>query len=120
MDREGLLLLLIGSMALLALLLAVWQLLVSRKLRSQLEQLEKKIQLQQQAHSDKANFSTSLNRAERQRPGLPGGVRQTPEKYHYVAALAEQGLDTQGIAKALNLASAEVEQLLQLARIKQQ
>lgn len=118
MPQEFPFLLLVAGTAMLALLLAGWQLLISRKLKGEISRLEKQLQLLQATQEKKASFATSLNRAEREQPSLPSGVRKTPEKYHYVAALADQGLDVQGIAKALKLAPAEVEQLLQLARLR--
>ncbi len=66
----------------------------------------------------KDNFSTSLDTAERQQP-QPFSRRNSAEKYRYVGSLAQQGLDAEGIAEALQMAPAEVEQLLQLAKLKQ-
>ncbi len=114
--------LLVGGIALLALLLVAWQLLVSRRLSNQLAALRQQLAEFDQAQSleTPVNFSTRLDSAERQQSGFPAGLRNSPEKYRYVAALAEQGLDAQGISAALKLAPAEVEQLLQLARLKPQ
>ncbi len=110
-------LLLIGAIALLALLLGLWQLGVSRKLRNELQSLQQQIQAQPQL-KEKNAFSVSLDQAERQQSSLSGHTQNSTEKYRFVAALAKQGLDAKGIAEALQLAPAEVEQLLQLARLK--
>jgi len=122
MAAEQLSLLLVGGLALLALLLCFWQLLTSRRLSRELAELRK--QLDEKADPAAAvpiSFSTSLDSAERDQlqstqPAMP---RNSAEKYRYVGALAEQGLDAKGIADALQMPTAEVEQLLQLAKLKQ-
>lgn len=44
-------------------------------------------------------------------------TREPPEKYRYVASLADQGMSAAEIARVLHLAPGEVEQLLTLARL---
>lgn len=114
------LLLLVGLLALLALLLGVWQLLAVRRLRRELSELRQQLGTFQpdSESSAKANFSADLDRIERQRHVQVPNQQSSAEKYRYVSSLAEQGLDAKGIAAALQLAPAEVEQLLQLAKLK--
>ncbi|MDX2494458.1 MAG: hypothetical protein QNK27_05815 [Desulfuromusa sp.] len=109
-------LLLIGSIALLALLLGFWQLRVSGKLGRKLNELRQ--ELQEIETKQKPSFSTSLDQAEREQKTVEV-PRSSAEKYRYVAALANQGVDAKEIAAALQMAPLEVEQLLQLAQLKQ-
>lgn len=116
---EVLPLLSVAGIALLALLLVSRQSRVTRRLKSELAGLKELLQQPPPAApTQNVNFSASLDSAERLQSSLPVGVRNSPEKYRYVAALAEQGLDAKGIAAALKLAPAEVEQLLQLALLR--
>ncbi len=111
-------LLLIGSVALLALLLGFWQLRVSRKLGLELRKLQQRLDTEAQLEQ-KPSFSNRLDQVEREQRAeeVP---RSSSEKYRYIASLADQGVDAKGIATALQMAPVEVEQLLQLSRIKQQ
>lgn len=119
MVTEQLLLLIVGCLALLALLLGFRQLQVTGKLRRELNELRNLMDRRSTvAPAVKDNFSTSLDTAERQQP-QPLSRRNSAEKYRYVGSLAQQGLDAEGIAEALQMAPAEVEQLLQLAKLKQ-
>ncbi len=119
MPMLQLLLLLIGVVSGLALLLGLWQLLVNRKLRRELLDLRRKL-------ADRAvveppaspSFSVSLDQVERQHPTTTYSSRSSTEKYRYVASLVAQGMDVKGISAALQLAPAEVEQLMQLASLK--
>ncbi len=115
---------LVGAVALLALVLVVWQLAMSRRLNRELGVLCQQLEALKgvaAAAEQKVNFSQQLNRAEREQQlqirELP---RTAAEKYQYVASLAAQGFDAAGIASALQMAPAEVEQLLKLAQLKQQ
>ncbi len=114
-------LLIVAGIALLALLLALWQLLVVRQLRREIEQLREQPEATPEAEAKlPISFSTSLDSAEREQlqaspPLMP---RNSAEKYRYVGSLAEQGLDAKGIAEALQMPTAEVEQLLRLAKLK--
>ena len=114
-------LLLVGSVAVLALLLAFWQMGVSRRLGRELgllrQQLEK-VETPPVEPPSKPNFSHHLDQVERQQQEIEP-PRVTSEKYQYVASLAGQGFDAEGIATALQMAPAEVEQLLKLAQLKQ-
>ncbi|MFK5925214.1 MAG: hypothetical protein QM483_01160 [Desulfuromusa sp.] len=112
-------LLLIGSTALLALLLGLWQTRLLRKQGSELRELQKRVSESEMKPEQKPSFSKSLDQVEREQKvvAIP---RSSSEKYRYVASLSEQGLDAQGIAAALQMAPVEVEQLLQLARLKRQ
>ncbi len=108
----------VGSTALLALLLSLWLLKTVRQLKRELRQLQNVATVQREPEPS-ASFSASLNRAER--ATVPAAPRVIPQadRYQYVEALATQGLDAGKIAAALQMAPAEVEQLLQLARLKQ-
>ena len=109
----------VGSTAVLALLLSLWLLKTVRQLKRELRQLQNSAAAVQREPEPKISFSTSLNRAER--ATIPASPRAIPQadRYHYVEALAGQGLDAEKIAAALQMAPAEVEQLLRLARLKQ-
>lgn len=111
----------ISSTAVLALLLSLWLLKTVRKLKRELRQLQNTATVQREPEP-RASFSASLNRAERtERATVPAAPRVIPQadRYQYIEALAAQGLDAGKIAAALQMAAAEVEQLLQLARLKQ-
>ncbi len=108
----------IGSIALLGLLLNLWQLGVVKKMDREIRQLKQQVVSNVVESSEKPSFSTSLNRVEQEQKEIPV-PRSSSEKYSYVASLASQGIDAQGMAKALQLAPAEVAQLMQLARLKQ-
>lgn len=122
MGGDQALLLAVAGVALLALLLSLWQLRVSGKLRRQLKELQLKSVKQTPAEEKPAvNFSTSLDAVERRQlqstqPVIPS---KPTDKYSYVGSLAEQGLDAKGISAALQMPLAEVEQLLRLAKVKQ-
>jgi len=113
--------LLIGLVSGLALLLVFWQQRAVRRLRRELTQLRAELTARADAEpAEKQSFSASLSQAERQRP-IDGDVpRSSTEKYRYVAALAAQGMGVEAIATALQLAPAEVEQLMSLASLKAQ
>jgi len=120
---EQLPLLLAGGIALLALLLCCWQLQVVRGLRREIEELRSQLE-EVPANEPEArapiSFSTSLDSAEREQLRTPQSAmpRNTAEKYRYVGSLAQQGLDAKRIAAALQMPTAEVEQLLRLAKLK--
>lgn len=120
MPAEQLQFLGVAVIAALALLLGFWQLRVTGKLRRELEGLRRELTSRSAPSAiPRADFSASLNQAERQQPAAGAGQRSSTEKYRYVASLADQGMDAGGIAAALQLSTAEVKQLLQLARLKQ-
>jgi len=119
MPVELLPLLLVAAVAGLALLLGLWQLQVSHKLRREVNELRRQLETRPVPGGAKTNFSASLDQVERQQPVARAEQRSSTEKYRYVASMAAEGMDARGIAAALQLAPAEVEQLLQLARLKQ-
>ncbi len=119
MAAEQLPLLFVGSIALLALLLGFWQLLVSRKLGRELRELRQQLLETGTKQEQKLSFSNSLDQVEREQKTIEV-PRSSSEKYRYVASLANQGVNAKGIAAALQMAPAEVEQLLQLVQLKQQ
>lgn len=136
MATEPLLLLLVGGVALLALALCLWLLLVSRRQQKELQGLQQKLlALAEPAASVEkvtvnnsaavtaspgaARFSVRLDAEERDQAPKVATVRNPAEKYGYVAAMAKQGMDAVQIAAALQMAPAEVEQLLRLASLKQ-
>lgn len=112
-------LLLIGSIALLGLLIGFWQMHISRKLGHELDELRQQLSETESVQEQKTSFSNSLDRAEREQKTVEV-PRSSAEKYRYVAALANQGVAAKEIAVALQMAPIEVEQLLQLAQLKQQ
>lgn len=119
MVMEQLYLLFIGSIALLALLIGFWQLRVSGKMGRELVQLRQELMEREPKRELKPNFSNSLNKVERDQK-IVAAPRSSSEKYRYIASLADQGIDAQGIAVALQMAPGEVEQLLKLAQLKRQ
>ena len=112
-------LILIAAIALLALLIGFWQLHISRKLSRELGEVRQRLLKVEVQREQKPNFSESLNRVEHKQKGVEI-PRSSTEKYRYVAALANQGVDAKGLAAALQMAPVEVEQLLQLAQLQQQ
>ncbi len=121
MAVEQLLLLIVACLALLALLLGLWALKLVASLRRELNALRAEAVNKPAAEqSETVNFSTSLDKVEREQLQAAAAVapRNSAEKYRYVASLADQGLDAQGIAAALQMPAAEVEQLLRLAKLK--
>lgn len=119
MAAEQLPVLFVGSIALLALLLGFWQLRVSRKLGRELRELQQQLLEIGTKQEQKLSFSNSLDQVEREQKAVEV-PRSSSEKYRYVASLASQGVNAKGIAAALQMAPAEVEQLLQLVQLKQQ
>ncbi len=113
-------LLIVGSIALLALLLGFRQLQVSRKLQREIRDLRSLLAAEEPGEALNASFSQNLGQVERQTPTVSTAPRSGSEKYRYIAALADQGVAAGGIAAALQMSTAEVEQLLKLARLKQQ
>lgn len=147
MATEQLILLLIGSLALLSLLLGLWLLLVSNEQRKELRRLRQLLsgdgeEIVEPINSSgrtsavkpvdspmfrevRDSFSARLNEVERERRQAPPAAhapvtpRNPAEKYSYVASLASQGMTVAQIADALQMAPAEVDQLLRLASLKQ-
>lgn len=124
MNFAQILLTLCGILALGALLLGLCQGFAIRRLRRELHQVRTELTEQQNrkpatGHSPDAYFGEVLRQAEQQATvERPADGPSRSEKYRYVAALAEQGMDARGIARALQLGPAEVEQLLRLARLQ--
>ena len=114
-------LLLIGGIALAALVLVLWQAWQIRRLRLELDEIRRQLEQPRPEKTAPTRFSTNLERAEKEQlqsspPNIP---RNPTEKYRYISSLAEQGMAAEGIAAALQMPRAEVEQLLQLAKLKQ-
>ncbi len=110
---------LVGSIALLALLLVAWQLKVSRRLKGEIDGLRQEISQLARQSAEKPDFSSHLDRVEREQKVVEV-PRTSAEKYKYAASLADQGVDINGIAVALKMAPAEVEQLLKLSQLRRQ
>jgi hypothetical protein len=105
----------------ICLLISLSQLLSQRKLRHRIDSLEQQLNAAKAEKDVQAvNFSASLDAIERQQlqSNEPAPPVKTTDKYGYVGALAEQGLDAKGISEALQMPVAEVKQLLQLAKLK--
>ena len=119
MGTGQLYLLSVGSIALLALLIGFWQLRVSGKMGRELSKLRQELLEIETKPEQQPSFSASLDQVEREQKvvGIP---QSSSEKYRYVASLADQGVDAQGIAVALQMAPVEVEQLLKLSQLKHQ
>lgn len=85
-------------------------------LQGRLQEAEKKVETS--AEKETTGFASTLQAVEQQasvtiRPGSGSAT----EKYRYVSALAEQGMDAGQIAQALHIAPAEAEQAIRLAAI---
>ena len=119
MVTEQLPLLLVGFIALLALLIGFWQLRISGKMGRELVNLHQQLRDIETKQELKPSFSASLNQVEREQK-IVAIPRSSSEKYRYVASLADQGIDAQEIAVALQMAPVEVEQLLKLSQLKRQ
>lgn len=113
-------LMIIGTIASLALLLCLRLLVVTRLLKGELKDLRQKIITENNTPEVKANFSESLTQVERKVVPISENPGTSSDKYRYVVSLANQGVDAKGIAAALQMAPAEVEQLMQLTRLKKQ
>lgn len=113
--------LIVACIAVFAVLLCLWQMQQVRRLRRDLDELRSQQGETQEAQPEPADFSASLDAVERQQlqTSQPASPPNTVDKYRYVGALAEQGLDAKGIAEALQMPPAEVEQLLQLSKLRQ-
>ncbi len=111
-------LLLIGAMALLSLFLGLWQRRTNRKLSNELYRLKQQLAELDSGAEQQPSFSNSLYQVEQKQIKV-AEPRSSSEKYRYIASLAEQGINAAGIAAALQLAPGEVEQLLQLTKLKQ-
>lgn len=108
-----------GCFSLLLLLLVLWQMSLTRRLRQELGALKEQGQQSSQRPAAQ-RFAADLARQEKSWPiGSQQGSRQT-DKYRYIVALEKQGLSAAAIAEALQLSTREVEQLLKLARISRQ
>jgi uncharacterized membrane protein len=113
-------LMIIGIIACLSLLLCLRSIVVTRSLKGELKDLRQKINTENKPSEEKVIFSESLNQVERKAVPVAESVGNHADKYRYVASLADQGVDAAGIASALQMAPAEVEQLMRLARVKKQ
>ncbi len=139
MATTQLCLLLVGALALSALLLGLWLLWVSKKQRQELSSLRRQFAELGKVSSTPLSrdggaadlksaagtvgtgesFSAQLDSVERRQAPSLAVPRNPAEKYGYVASLADQGMNAVQIADALQMAPAEVEQLLRLANLKQ-
>lgn len=114
-------LLMVAGLAFLALLLGFWQLRISRRLQREIDALKQALPAPaiEKAPAPR-DFSSSLHAVERQQ--LQAAQVTPPpksvDKYSYISSLAEQGLSAKGIAEALQMPLAEVEQLLRLVKLK--
>jgi DNA-binding NarL/FixJ family response regulator len=120
MSAEQFQLLIVAVVAGVALLLGLRQLLVNRRLQRELSELQRELDNRSAAQStvSKTSFSASLDQVERQQSVATVSQRSSTEKYRYVASLAAEGMDARAIASVLQISTAEVEQLLHLARLK--
>jgi len=125
MTDTALIIIALGTLALLGLIcsaLFAWRALrLSRQLRAWQEKMAEEGSAASQVPPVKSekpasNFSPELSKAQilsRLQERRP--LREAPEKYRHVVSLTEHGLGTAEIASILNLASEEVEQLVTLA-----
>jgi len=122
--------------AVIALLMALWQRKALSALRQQLKTLATTLkhiddlQKDQPLASVTNRFSAHLNDAEKNQQEshqeLKAKLQENnavkpqgqADKYRYAVALAAQGQSVDSIAEVLNMAPAEVEQVMQLARVK--
>ena len=102
----------------IALIIAVRQLRMGRRLAQQIELLQQQRPKTSETTAVTTGFSAHLSSAEKVQDKTEGRPVAQADKYRYAAALADQGYSAEGIAKALNMAPTEVEQIMRLARIK--
>lgn len=120
----------------IALLLILLQRKTLRKLVQQVKHLEEKLLHTEKLEEDPPaasvvnRFSAHLNAAEKTQQQSQQELKEKlqennalkpqgqADKYRYAVALAAQGQNVDSIAQALNMAPAEVEQVMQLARVK--
>ncbi|MFO7578000.1 MAG: hypothetical protein R6W66_09770 [Pelovirga sp.] len=121
MDNQLYLIIAALVVALAALLTALLQTLRGRRLERRLEALQEQLDKRQSdiaAAPPPRNFSAHLSSAEKSQFPAAGKPLAQAEKYRYAAALAAQGQGVEGIAAALQMAPAEVEQVMRLARLQ--
>ncbi|MBD1400448.1 hypothetical protein [Pelovirga terrestris] len=122
--------------AVIALLMTLWQRRTLRVLRQQLQDMEATVSEIAEVLKDRplasatSGFSAHLSDAEKNqhqnRQELKEKLQENnaaksqgqADKYRYAVALAAQGQNVDSIAQALNMAPAEVEQVMQLSRVK--
>lgn len=109
---------LLGALALLALLLCLWQLRTLGRMQREIAALTLKVNENRAATTQEGSFSSHLVAAEKVHFRNSAESRSGAEKYRYVAGLADQGIDAEGIAAALGMAATEVEQLIRLSQLK--
>lgn len=102
--------------------LGLWwrQLRINRRLMEQIEDIRRYLKTNKaDVATAGRSFSSRLTSAE-QEQDTEINVKSIPheEKYRYAAALAQQGYTAAGIAESLQMALAEVEQIMQLTKIK--
>jgi hypothetical protein len=113
-------LLIMASLVGLTLLLCLRLMLVTRRLGRDIKLLEQELSRVSSKPETKASFSESLTQVERKIVQPIEKPVSSAEKYRYVASLTGQGVSAAGIASALQMAPTEVEQLMQLSRLKNQ
>ena len=106
------------GIAVIALVVSARQYRSGRKLAQQLELVKQKLMEKEQPAPVPTSFSAHLSSAEKVQDKVEDRPVVQAEKYRYAVALADQGYTVEGIANALKMAPAEVEQVMQLARIK--
>ena len=105
-------------LAVIALVVSAWQYRSGRKLAQQLEMVTQKLMEKEHVVPVTTSFSAHLSSAEKVQDQVEDRPAAQAEKYRYAVALADQGYTVEGIANALKMAPTEVEQVMQLARIK--
>ncbi|MFO7765985.1 MAG: hypothetical protein R6V33_06105 [Pelovirga sp.] len=106
------------GVAAIALVVSLCQYRSGRKLAQQLELVRQQLTESEPGEPQAASFSEHLTCAEKVQDKVASRPVAQAEKYRYAVALADQGYTVEGIAGALKMAPTEVEQVMQLARIK--
>lgn len=114
----------------IALIAILFQRKTQRTLAQQLENLETRLQEDKSLAPLTNRFSAYLQDAEKTQQKSQQELKEKlqesstvkpqgqADKYRYAVALAAQGQSVDSIAQALNMGPAEVEQVMQLARVK--
>jgi Flp pilus assembly protein TadB len=121
MDTQLYLMIAVLVVALAALLTALLQTTRGRRLERRVQALQEQLDNRQSvtaAAPPPRNFSAHLSSAEQSQFPAAGKPVAQAEKYRYAAALAAQGHGVAGIATALQMAPAEVAQVMRLAHLQ--
>jgi len=112
-----LVILICASLALLALCLCLVLMKAVQRLTARVNELQQLLK-QHKTAAATPDFAVSLGQAERLGARVAAAPAVQSDRYRQVTVLAQQGLDAEQIAARTQLPASEIEQLLQLARLR--